>query len=318
MHLYAAPMEGLTGYVFRNAHRTYFPGADAYFTPFVAPNQNHEFASREINDLLPAHNTGTPVIPQVLSANASDFLWAVESIADMGYTEVNLNLGCPSPTVVTKGKGSGMLGDPDKLDRFLDEIFKHTPIKISIKTRIGLNDAGYLGRFIEIFGKYPVHELTVHPRIQTDMYKKPVRREAFEEIMAAYKGPVIYNGDLCSQEDISSLANAHSNLSGVMCGRGLIANPYLFGAYKNLPVPGADTLRAFHDSVFEGYKETMPGDKALLFKMKELWYYMASLFPDRGNFDKKLKKAAKISEYTAAVGSLFETCSADFSASYHS
>ena len=316
MRFYAAPMEGLTGYVFRNAHRACFPGVDAYFTPFVSPNQNHEFSSRELNDLLPGHNAGTPVIPQILTSNADDFLWAARAIADMGYTEVNLNLGCPSPTVVTKGKGSGMLDDPEKLDAFLEGIYSRAPLKISIKTRVGLNDAGDLPALLEIFSRYPVSELIVHPRIQTDMYKKPVRPETFAEVMQKISHPVVYNGDLFSPAGISALIQAHSGLSGVMCGRGLIANPHLGGAFRGLPAPGSDVLRTFHDRLLEGYRGIMPGDRALLFRMKELWLYMGALFPCRGSFDKKLRKAGKLSEYTDLVNSLFDGCEADFSASY--
>ena len=316
MRFYAAPMEGLTGYVFRNAHRAHFPGADAYYTPFVSPNQNHEFSSREINDLLPAHNTGTPVIPQILTNNSEDFLWAAGVIADMGYEAVNLNLGCPSPTVVTKGKGSGMLADTGKLDAFLDAVFSRAPVKISIKTRIGLDDAGILPALIEVFDRYPVSEIIVHPRIQTDMYKKPVHPEAFNGFLKNSSRPAVYNGDLFSPADISACAQAHSGLSGVMCGRGLVANPHLFNACRGLCAPSQGVLRAYHDSILEGYLETMPGDHALLFKMKELWLYMRALFPERGNFDKKLRKVSKLSEYTALVNSLFDSCQADFSAPY--
>ena len=316
MRFYAAPMEGLTGYIFRNAHRACFPGTDAYFTPFVSPNQNHEFSAREINDLLPEHNAGTPVIPQILTNNADDFLWAARAIADMGYAEVNLNLGCPSPTVVTKGKGSGMLGDLCALDRFLDGIFASSPVKISVKTRIGLNDEGHFPVLIEIFNRYPLAELIVHPRVQADMYKKPVRMEAFEDIVKEYRGRLVYNGDLFSPEGISALSQKYTELTGIMCGRGLIANPHLFGVCMGLSAPDKAILRTFHDTILEGYQKTMPGDKALLFKMKELWTYMGCLFPERGSFDKKLRKASKLSEYKALTDSLFSDYEPVFSAFY--
>jgi len=316
MRLYAAPMEGLTGYVLRNAHRACFPGTDAYFTPFVAPNQNHEFSSREINDLLPAHNAGTPVIPQILTCNADDFLWAARTISDMGYGEVNLNLGCPSPTVVTKGKGSGMLADPEKLDAFLDTVFSRTPVKISVKTRVGLDDAGIFPALIEVFDRYPITELIVHPRVQTDMYKKPVRPEAFACARENCSLPLVWNGDLFSVSGITALRQACSGLHGVMCGRGLIANPHLFNAYRSIFESSQAILREYHNRILEGYLETMPGDRALLFKMKELWLYMRALFPERGNFDKKLRKAAKLSEYQALANDLFDNYKAEFTAAY--
>ncbi len=312
MRYYAAPMEGLTGYIYRNAHHACFPGADMYFTPFVSPNQNHEFSAREINDLLPENNTGVPVVPQVLCANADDFLWAEGAIADMGYSRVDLNLGCPSPTVVTKGKGSRMLADPEGLDAFLDAVFSKARTNISVKTRIGISNEGEFDRILEVYNRYPICELTVHARVQTDMYRRPARPASLSKALTACRFPVIYNGDLFSPEDAAGLTGTHSSLSGMMFGRGLIANPALILACKGLEMPGADAVRTFHDMLFEGYRQTMPGDRAMLFKMKELWLYMGSLFPERGNFDKKLKKVSRADEYAALAADLFKRCEPDF------
>lgn len=317
MRYYAAPMEGLTGYVFRNAHHVCFPGTDAYFTPFVSPNQNHEFTSRELNDLLPEHNSGTPVIPQILTNNADDFLWAAHAVSDLGYEEVNLNLGCPSPTVVTKGKGSGMLGDIRKLDAFLEKIFSHTPVRISVKTRIGLADDNDFAYLLDVFGKYPVCELIIHPRVQADMYKKPVHPQAFVLAQKSCTLPLVYNGDLFDIESLKSLVSASDSLHGAMFGRGLIANPHLINACRGLSAPDNAVIRRYHDIILEGYEAAMPGDRALLFKMRELWHYMSALFPSRGNFDKKLKKASKLAEYRAVTEALFDNFEADLSAAYH-
>lgn len=316
MRFYAAPMEGLTGYVFRNAHCACFPGADRYFTPFVSPNQHHELSSRELNDILPENNAGVPVIPQILTNHAGDFLWACREMAEMGYDEVNLNLGCPSPTVVTKGKGSGMLNDIAALRVFLDEIYEHTSVKISIKTRIGLSDEGNWESLIELFNGYPISELIVHPRIQSDMYKKPVRPAAFDTALRLCRHPLIYNGDIFSAADARAFSEARSGLTGLMCGRGLIAIPHLFMLVQRSAQPSPGVIRTFHDLLLEGYAGTMPGEKATLFKMKELWHYMSGLFPDRGSFDKKLKKTERISTYTALINDLFETCAPDLSAPY--
>jgi len=316
MRYYAAPMEGLTGYVFRNAHHTCFPGTDGYFTPFVSPGSNHELTTKEMNDLLPVHNVGTPVVPQILASRAEDFLWCADMLSDMGYEEVNLNLGCPSPTVVTKGKGSGMLADKDRLDTFLDAVFSHTHVRISIKTRIGLTDADQFETLIGIFNKFPLSMLIVHPRTQADLYKKSVHPEAFEYACKNSVHPPIYNGDIFSAEAFSACAAANTSLPGVMFGRGLIANPHLVNRIKGCPAPAAATLRAFHDMIYEGYLEIMPGDRALLFRMKELWHYMSTLFPERGNFDKKLKKTATAREYSALVNNLFDNFAPDFSAVY--
>ena len=171
MKFYLAPMEGITGYIYRNAHATYFGGVDKYFTPFIATTQHGKFTSRELNDILPEHNEGIAVIPQILSNNAADVMVTVQQLVTYGYEEVNLNLGCPSGTVVAKGKGSGFLAYPEALDRFLNEVFEKTPIKISIKTRIGKENPDTFNELMEIFNRYPLEELIIHPRVQTDFYR---------------------------------------------------------------------------------------------------------------------------------------------------
>lgn len=308
MRYYAAPMEGITGYVFRNAHHACFPGADAYYTPFLTPNQNHAFSSKELNDVLPAHNTGVPVIPQILTNNAADFLWAAGELAQMGYGEVNLNLGCPSPTVVTKGKGSGMLAEPDKLDRFLDEIYSHAPMKVSVKTRIGLSDESEFPALMEIFNRYPIAELIVHLRVQQDMYKNHPRMDAFRLAEENSKSMLAYNGDLNTAGECLSFEEAHPKVQALMLGRGLIVSPGIISQTKSGDSINKSVLKAFHDRIFEGYRETMPGDKPLIFKMREIWHYMIGCFEDTARIEKKLKKVGKAAEYAALIQELFDNC----------
>lgn len=166
-----APMEGLTTIYYRRALARWFGGVDRYFTPFLTPTQDHRFTKRELREVLLEHNGGLPTVPQLLTRNAEDFLWAAGELAAMGYREVNLNLGCPSGTVVAKGKGSGFLAHPAELDAFLEEIFSKAPCAISVKTRIGLKDPEEFPVLLAIYRKYPLAELIVHPRVRTDMYK---------------------------------------------------------------------------------------------------------------------------------------------------
>lgn len=166
-----APMEGLTGAVYRQAHCRVFGGADRYFIPFITPTQDHRFTKRELREILPEHNRGLTAVPQLLVRKAEDFLWAAGELAAMGWGEVNLNLGCPSGTVVAKGKGSGFLGLPEELERFLDAVFEKPPCAISIKTRLGVKEPEEFGPLLALFRRYPLAELTVHPRVQKDMYK---------------------------------------------------------------------------------------------------------------------------------------------------
>ena len=121
--VYFAPMEGLTTYILRNAHHKYFGGIDEYYTPFLSANRTMAFKRKELRDILPENNEGIPLIPQVLGNKADEVIWAVKTVADLGYRTINFNLGCPMPQVARRGKGSGFLKDTDALDRFFKEVF---------------------------------------------------------------------------------------------------------------------------------------------------------------------------------------------------
>ena len=162
MQFYLAPMEGLTGYVYRSAYHKYFPAADRYFTPFIT---NKKMSSRERNDILPEHNEGMTVIPQILTNQAEDFLSLTKELKEYSYDTVNLNLGCPSGTVVAKRRGSGLLAWPHTLDAFLDEVFSSCDCRISIKTRLGTTDTDEWETLLAIYDKYPLEELIIHPRL---------------------------------------------------------------------------------------------------------------------------------------------------------
>ena len=308
MQLYCAPMESLTGYVFRNAHQALFPGVDRYYAPFVSPGQNRCFTAREANDLLPEHNEGIPPVPQLLTNRAEDFLWAAEALAEMGYREVNLNLGCPSGTVTAKGKGAGFLSHLDLLDAFLEQIFAKSPVAVSIKTRIGKADPAEFERILDVYCRYPLSELIVHPRLQADKYRGQPRMEAFERALARCPFPVGYNGDLFSAAQAREWAGQYPAAHSAMFGRGLIANPALIRQIQTgAPLKKAE-LKRFYDRLCEGYLAVLPGEKTLLFRMKEHCLYMAPLFADAEKHVKREKKATRLNEYVDAVNRLFDEC----------
>ena len=150
MEYYFAPMEGLTDSVYRRLHHKFFSGVDKYYMPFFSPTVHRSLTEREARELPLADSESFTAVPQLLTKSAEDFLWAARQCADRGYGEVNLNLGCPSGTVFSKGKGSGMLRDPDGLERFLDAIFASSPLPISLKTRLGVEDSEEFERLLEI------------------------------------------------------------------------------------------------------------------------------------------------------------------------
>ena len=201
MQYYFAPMEGVTGAVYRRIHHAFFPGIDKYFMPFITPTTTGRLTPRQLRDVAPAENAGVPAVPQLLTRTAADFIWCANALFDMGYGEVNLNLGCPSGTVTAKGKGAGFLADPDGLDRFLDAVFAACRGRISIKTRLGLRDPAEFARLLEIYNRYPVAELTVHPRVRQDFYKGRVREADFAAALPCCRMPVCYNGDVVREAD---------------------------------------------------------------------------------------------------------------------
>lgn len=301
MNFYFAPMEGITGYVFRNAHHACFPSVDRYYTPFLSPNQNRPMSPKEKRDVLPENNKNIPLIPQILTNNGKQFLQAAQVLADMGYQEVNLNLGCPSATVVTKGKGAGFLAEKEKLRTFLDEIYEKTPIPVSLKTRLGMHDPMEILELLELFRPYPVKEWILHARIREDYYKFEPRLDAFAIAAEQSPFPLCYNGDIFSVSDFQLAQQRFPQISAVMLGRGLLANPALVREIRGGKPCTKEEFLSFHHRICHGYEEIMSGDRNVLFKMKELWAYWENLFEKEEKSLKKIRKANSLSEYHTAV-----------------
>ena len=314
MHIYFAPLEGITTYPYRNLHHKYFGGVEKYFTPFLAPGPEQGMSVKEMRDVLPENNAGVPVVPQILTNRAGDFLLASKKLSEMGYREINLNLGCPSGTVTAKKKGSGFLLYPDDLDRFFDEVFSDAAVRngeflVSVKTRIGKNEVEEWPELMQVYNRYPIHELTVHPRIQKEFYKGTPHLDVFADILKESRNPVVYNGDLFTVEKVKEFREKFPTVGTVMIGRGLIRNPALAEMIlQEETEPEADILpriREFHDALFEHYRETMSGDRNLLFRMKDLWSYMLAEVPDSEKLAKKIRKSQHVPEYLAAVEEVF-------------
>lgn len=305
MQFYLAPLEGVTNYIYRNAYHKYFEKLDKYFTPFISTNQHTHLSTRDLKEILPEHNAGLNVVPQILSNHAEDFIKTAQVICAYGYHEINLNLGCPSNTVVAKNKGSGFLFHRDELNRFLDQIFSKASMKISIKTRHGKYEHEEFYELVKIFNQYPLEMLIVHPRITKDMYKNTPNLEVFGQVLNEIKAPVCYNGDLFTPEDYSRLTQRFPNLNTVMLGRGIIRNPGLVSEIKTGQKPDLKTLKAFHDELYHTYQEVMSGERNVLFKMKELWVYMNLLFEIPDTTVKKIRKCNHLYEYDVLMSMIF-------------
>lgn len=308
MRYYLAPLEGITTYVYRNAYHKHFRQMDKYFTPFIVPHKDKRFNTRELKELSPEHNEGLFVVPQLLTNNAEDFIKTANDIASMGYGEINLNFGCPSKTVVTKKKGSGFLAYPDELERFLDDIFTKIDIKISVKTRIGMESPDEFYRLLEIYNKYPLEELIIHPRIQTDYYNNTPNLDIFEVAYKESENHICYNGDIHTKQNFVALYKRFPELKQVMLGRGIIKNPGLASTIENDEIVSKDALMNFHQMILEEYIKISSGDRNVLFKMKELWFFMITMFENGEKWAKKIKKAEKLKDYERIVQALFASC----------
>lgn len=321
-----APLEGITTYIYRNAHARYFGGIDSYYTPFLASKKMN---TKEIREILPENNEAIHLIPQILANKAEDFLAIAGRIADYGYQMVNLNLGCPSGTVTAKKRGAGFLSVPEQLDSFLYEIYEKCPMQISIKTRLGVADLAEWESLLSIYAKYPVSELIIHTRLLQEFYQGATHPEAYCEAaryLSSTGIPLCYNGDITSPAGLAALsqeiASQGASLDAVMIGRGIIRNPGLVSVLQDVapsstqPVTREITkerLKDFHNEILENYRQIMSGDLPVLFKMKDLWTYMSRSFTSPDHYLKKIRKANRISEYQIAVDALFREQSLTFS-----
>ncbi|MCR4716097.1 MAG: tRNA-dihydrouridine synthase family protein [Lachnospiraceae bacterium] len=327
MDYYLAPMEGLTGYVFRKTYHSFYRGFDKYFTPFIAPTKKKVLKTREFKDVDPANNEGMKVIPQILTNDADNFIDTVERLKHLGYYEVNLNLGCPSQTVVTKGKGAGFLDDPDRLDAFFENVFDRLrKVRISVKTRLGMDFSSEFFDILEVYNRYPFEEIIIHPRVREDYYAKKPDLATFAEALNKTDKDVCYNGDIFSQEDAKRIISDYPKVKAIMLGRGILKNPRLLEEITNEKLGSLHEieafdpssvemdkerkrLKAFHDALLEGYVTDLSGERDVLFKMKEFWSYFLENFRDNPDFDKlmkKIKKSQSVLEYAVAANNLFK------------
>ena len=307
MRIYFAPLEGIGGFLYRNAYFTYFDHADKYFAPFIATSQHGIRTKKEIRDILPENNTGVPLVPQLLVNKTKEFNDYAQYISSMGYREINLNLGCPSRTVVTKHKGSGLLAFPDELQILLDGIFANPVVDISIKTRLGTDSPDEFYDLMRLFQDYPISELIIHPRTQKEGYSGKPHLDVFAAALKESRCPVCYNGDICTVDDYRSLCHMFPDVKAVMIGRGSLKDSGLIKKLKTGEETDMETLILFHDCLFENYKAAFSGERPVLFKMKELWTYLGEQFPGTEKLQKKIRKAQRFSDYRGLVYEIFQS-----------
>ena len=300
-----APMEGLTTSQFRRLHARLFPGADRYYAPFLAPDGQGRVKDSALRELEPERNRDLDLVPQILCNTPVAFLSLSRELASMGYGEVNLNMGCPSATVAPKHKGVGMLLDLQSLDAFLDKVFSETPLRVSVKCRLGLESTEEFPAVLEILNAYPLSELILHARDRKGMYQSTPDLEAFARAFAASAAPVTYNGNVLSPAHYSVVMSTVPKLDRIMIGRGAITNPALFRQLRGGKKLEAAELSAFLEELLSAYLSSGLGEYHSLGRMKEIWYYVNHMLPGAEREVKRVNKARSVGEYRTAVSSLF-------------
>lgn len=300
MKYYFAPMEGLTDRTYRRIHCEFFPGIDRYYSPFFSPTVHRSLTPREQRELPPADTLPYTLIPQILTKVPEDFLFMASVCRDLGYREINLNLGCPSGTVTAKGKGAGMLTDRDALARFLDAVFSSSPLPVSVKTRLGMDSAEDFDKLIALFNRYPIAQLTIHPRIRSQFYRGSVDMTRFSYAVSHSVNPLCYNGDLCTYAQIGQFEKAYPAVPAVMLGRALIGDPGMLCGGTD-----ADTMQAFLNTLYQAYSVTFGSRRNAMSRMKEHWCYAICLFDDHEKLGKQLRKSNDPDTYEAVVREIF-------------
>ena len=302
MRYYFAPMEGLTDSIYRRLHHKYFPGVDRYYMPFLSPTIHRTLTHKEDRELPMADSVGFAAVPQILTKVSEDFLWAAQVCQDRGYDEVNLNVGCPSGTVVSKGKGSGMLRDAAALDRFLEEIFQGSPLPISVKTRLGLENPEEFPALLEVFNRYPIKELTIHPRVRKQFYDGGVHMDWFDYAVEHSSNPLCYNGDILSLADAEALQRKYPKIDAIMIGRGLIADPGMLSGGTDVKA-----LEGFMNELMAVYEVEFGGSRNAIFRLKENWGFLHDRFEGCNKLWKRLRKTTDADEFKSISAEIFHT-----------
>ena len=296
MKYYLAPLEGITDHIYRRTYHKLFEPMDKYFIPFLTPNENGKLSKRQRQDVLPENNEGMYAVPQILTNKTEEFLSAEAYLGSLGYEEINLNLGCPSRCVVSKGRGAGFLADPDGLRRFLDEIFEKSNIRISIKSRIGVRDVEEFGALLDLYNQYPLEELILHPRTGKEFYKGSPHRDVYRYAMKESRHPLCYNGDLFTKEQYEDREKKFPQSDAVMLGRGILGDPLLLSKIKQNHRP-AHTWMELQYELYLAYQKEIQEERHVLSRLKEFWTYRALVHREEREMIQKIYRTNTLKEY---------------------
>lgn len=309
--IYFAPLQGFTDYVYRKVYASFFSDVDGYFIPYISI-KNEKIAEKYIREILPEKNPQEKAVPQVLAKDSRELLLMAGELKRFGYTEINLNMGCPYPMVTNRGKGAGLMIHPENLEKMLDDFFHTTNLKLSVKLRAGLNSPNEIEQVLPVLNAFPLTEIIFHPRIAKQLYKGEIYDSAFSHVAENCKHRLVYNGDIFSLKDFSSKKSRFPQITDWMLGRGILMNPFL-PAEINSKIFSAEekksTLEEFHRHLFEDYMQKMDNPGNALNKMKQFWVYFSHNFEDQHKVLKGIKKIKSASDYLGKSAEIFNSFS---------
>ncbi len=297
-----APLQGYTDAIYRTIHNKVFGGINCYYSPFIRLEKG-EVRQKDIKDILPENNENINLVPQIIVNNNEEFLKLTESVCNLGYKRIDINMGCPFPLQTKKGRGAALLQNTKHLEDIVESINSINDIDFSIKMRLGMDSAEDAKGALEIINKAKLHHITIHPRIAKQQYKGEIDYQTFDYIYQNCLHPIIYNGDILSQEDIYNIINIYPKIEGVMIGRGLLAKPYLaMELNKTIRLSVSERLSMImklHDAIYDHYSSVMQGEHQLLLKMKTFWEYLDEEIGKKPY--KAIKKSVNIKKYELAI-----------------
>ncbi|MFV8361092.1 tRNA dihydrouridine synthase [Flavobacterium sp. LS1P3] len=308
--LLSSPLQGFTDFRFRNAQNKLFGGIDTYYSPYIRLNGKMVIKPSYERDLLPENNLDLEVIPQVITNDADEFLFVAKYVRELGYKELNWNLGCPYPMVTKSGMGSGLISNPEKINNILHRAHNESDIIVSMKMRLGYENSEEILDVLPILDTYPIKNIAIHARIGKQLYKGGVNLDAFQLCVDNTKHKLYYNGDITSVAKFHEMQQRFPTINHWMIGRGLISDPFLPSMIKNntseYPANKMELFSAFHDTLYAIYSESLSGSTHILLKMYHLWEYFSATFSNPHKVLKKIKKAQSIRNYEAAVAEIFK------------
>lgn len=270
-----APMQGLTEVLFRRVYEECFPGAiEMAVSPFLSlTHGNLAEAWEKIDDVLPEANVGSiPVIPQILGKEPEEFVELGNRLYELGYNEINWNMGCPMRKVTGKHRGSGILPYPDEVRTILDSIVPKLKPRLSVKMRLGLRSKEEIFALLPVINDYPIASITIHPRLGRQQYTGHPDLDTFGEVLPLFRHPVVYNGDICTAADAHCIRDRFPQVADIMVGRGILYHPTLPLEIKGVQID--DTLKLnkrFILRLIEEIGRRLPTEQSRLRKTKEYW-----------------------------------------------